>query len=652
MKPVRDAVEGCVVPGKWHTIPVDPSIWDAYSGFLFESLVAHSDTVLGFDAVGDEYRDLSEYVRKVCDSYTRVCEHVLSLQPFEPFDCSMAGEILNCASAWSQHAVELILQQPAAAPSRDAIHEHRERWTVAVDHPDRLGCAFDVDVPLTDENGVFAPGLVLAAYAYRTTDLLQVLAPHMRSLNLPVGPELLANVSIVGWIVSAEDPVVAYLAAYAYLNAMLLGDIDVVAAEQRHFTGREQRTRQASRRSAASLMSARADKDGETRALRLAGVFKATVEGTVRQYGWALRCMEAGQWSPSPMLGTLRDALIKHGGFSGRVAEACLMVDFRNGEAHEDLAWNGFRNVYMAGDTVVNPSDVRDAIVIGSSFGLGCDAARAAYASLHHQPTWDAPDVGDKHRLPNWQRAAAQFGTNNIVVLNADFNSTTARVFVETITTGHINPCFQALISVHRLLPDVEEFEVYIGDDTVPVIAVSARALAATYPVWNDALTTFAPMPLGAFLPINYDARRHHESELEAVKAVAWIAADDLLGAIDGDQPFLTSESLDLLRDRVTLVVAVLDACLPLMGQDTTARPRAIATYARELRRHLSGATQPVLAGQLDGLDAVQNIRRAWELWGPAPRLPTIPEGPETAADVDDRPRRRPRPDDLSWQTI
>jgi len=253
--------------------------------------------------------------------------------------------------------------------------------------------------------------------------------------------------------------------------------------------------------------------------------------------------------------------------------------------------------------------------------------------------------------MPAWQRAEAYFGTNGLDLVRANFNETTARVVVSELEVADINPCFQALLCARQLLPQVEAFEVSLEGSSAPIMTVSSDDLDQTVPVWNFALKSFDKMPFAAFLPVNLGTRRRHETATQAVRAVAWIATDDVLSAIDGGPETLSSEAIGLLDSRLKLVEVALGQCV--VGAEVQTRIAAVLSEVRRLRADITGVGPfPVHVDKLDGLASVGRIRYFWSTWGPVPRLPTVSEDFVSRWGSEREPGRRPPAGDLSWQTL
>lgn len=156
-------------------------------------------------------------------------------------------------------------------------------------------------------------------------------------------------------------------------------------------------------------------------------------------------------------------------------------------------------------------------------------------------------------------------------------------------------------------------------------------------------------MPFSTFLPANYAARRHHETPSAAARSVAWIAADDLLDAVDGSPLTLADDDIDLLVRRVNLVVSALEACLPTLKDGTSARASGVLDYSRRLAEHLSGVSGPLdLVRWTDQLPDIQRIRHVWEVWGPVARHPAVLQEANPATHTR-RPLRRQAGDAAYW---
>jgi hypothetical protein len=313
----------------------------------------------------------------------------------------------------------------------------------------RIGPAFGLDFEPLNQEREFQAADVFSAFAYRNTELVDQVLPHLESLGVSaeaMANDMLAGVSVVGWIVTSQDPIVAAVALDQLLACLLHpASPDVSEPVIQLFSDRENVTLQVRRKVAAALLVISQAHDLERRALALADAYKALAEGPIRHFGWALACLQAGSWAPVPMLAQVRERLVASGGFAASIGETCIITNLRNGQAHETLEWDGVEACYLANGDAIPLVTVLQAVAVGSSFDKGCEAALACYRALNVTPEL-AVVVGDSLRMPSRERALAHFGTNGLEVLWADFNSAVARVHLSGLNQENINPCFQALI--------------------------------------------------------------------------------------------------------------------------------------------------------------------------------------------------------------
>ncbi len=529
-------------------------------------------------------------------------------------------------------------------------------WTLPAE-PDgfRIGAAFGLDFEPLNQDREFQAADVFSAFAYRNTELVDQVLPHLASLGVSaevMANDMLVGVSVVGWVVTAQDPVVAAVALDQML-ASLLHATSPAALEPalKMFTDRENVTLQVRRKVAAALAAIPLAQDLERRALALADAYKCLAEGPVRHFGWALFCLQTGSWSPPPMLARVRESLVARGGFTASVAEACILTNLRNGQAHETLEWDGVEGRYLADGDAIALGNVLIAVAMASSFDRGCEAALGCYRALRLNPEL-AVIANDSLRMPSRERALAHFGTNGLEVAWADFNSAVARVHLRGLSREDINPCFQALLVAHQLLPRVNRFEVSVEGEDGSAIDVDADALDSTLRVWSEARASFSKMPVTAFLPANLAARSQAEARSVAVRSISWIAVDDLLAAIDGAAGMLDAPAIELMSKRAHLVETALLECMSRVPVEVQTRPRVVLDAARELQWELLGLSLPIPLSRLDRLSCVDHLRHFWTRWGPVPRLPTVAEPSETSTEYEEQPAILNLPEHSFWQTL
>ena len=450
--------------------------------------------------------------------------------------------------------------------------------------------------------------------------------------------------SVVGWIAGAPDPVLAYVSMDSLGRKLSAAAPDLADEILGYFRRRERGRHQARRRLLRTIASAATSDDAETRALAVADVYRRLAEGAVRQFGWALRCLYVGEWSAPPNLTRVRDAMVTSGGLAQRIAEDAVLVSVRNGEAHEDIEWDGVHEHYLVDGTPVDHDRVVSASVLALSFDRGCEAALGYHRAtrLPSQEAAPTPAADDQFSMPAWQRAEAYFGTNGLRLLRSDLNARTARVWLQTLESFQINPCLQAFMSVQQLLPTIEFFEAYIEGRPQPIIEVSASALSVNAPVWTQALEVFDVMPIVTFLPANFAARLAVESETLASRSAAWIAADGALDALDGSPARLEESEATLLFDRLRLVETAIDQCLVLVPVANQTRLRAVLGAVRGLQDDLATLdARPLEMRAVNGSQWVDRIRHFWSAWGPVRRHPNVPEPPPQDRVEEAPPARR-----------
>lgn len=639
-----------------HTLPIRRDRWNAYAESFDDLIQEFASAVADREWRIGEFAAIRSWLARVTELRRQISSVLWALTPFEYFDEELAAQLMNWVDA-------------AVLEVAGAVRERRDcdirpldadgvggTWTLRDSEPDdfRIGPAFGLDFEPLNQELEFQAADVFSAFAYRNTELVDQVLPHLESLGVSaeaMANDMLVGVSVVGWIITSQDPIVAAVALDQLLASLLHpASPEVSEPVLGLFTDRENVTLQVRRKVAAALIVISQAHDLERRALALADAYKILAEGPIRHFGWALACLQTGSWSRVPMLAQVRDRLVASGGFAASIGDTCIITNLRNGQAHETLEWDGVEACYLANGDAIPLVTVLKAVAVGSSFDKGCEAALACYRALNVTPELTVV-AGDTLRMPSRERALAHFGTNGLEVLWADFNSAAARVHLSCLTQENINPCFQALIVARQLLPRVTRFEVSVeGQGTA--IAVDAEALDSTLRVWSEARGSFSKMPFAAFLPANLAARSLVEAQPLAVRSISWIAVDDLLSAVDGAVAILDAGAIELMSKRVHLVETALLECMPNVPDGLRTRPRAALDAARELQRALALLSPPTPLSQLDRLDSVSHLRRFWTRWGPVPRLPTVAEPSETSTEYEEQPELLNLPNHPYWQTL
>lgn len=558
--------------------------------------------------------------------------------------------------------------------------------TVALERPEEvLAVTFAMASVPIDSDGAFSASRVFEAYKYANERLLRYLFAHMRSLGLEPVDDMLAMVSTCGWIASAPDAVLAWQTLRSmtlrleHANRPLASEgpepeapdrrVDSQRPAERgstatggealltqvldHLTSRDEALRQGRRLIQSRIKDFLTGEDPEARAHALADAYRRLVEGPVRQFGWAMRCLAAGAWTPPPTVGVLSEAF-SHDPWLAPAVTPMLLPNIRNGQAHEALEWDGLRGVYVVEGTDVDLDRVHIAVADAMSFTLGCEAALAHWRARLVVPGATSPGPEEPGRMAGWRRAEALFGTNGLRVVSFRHNALRAEVRLERLHREDINPTLQALVHARRLLPAIESFAVFVADASTAseaVIEVSAAALDATHSVWVRAREAFDAMPLAAFLPANLDSRLRQEPPEVAARSAAWIAIDDSLSAIDELPDLWTDEHLWLARTRIDLARFALSQCAPAIPDREWLQPALDVLDAVLDDLDLLG-TAP-RADEVDGLASVMALRSLWASWGPVPRMPLVSEvrGDPSAGYSRQAARRTTRPYDR-WTTL
>ncbi|MET8758530.1 hypothetical protein [Lentzea sp. NPDC004782] len=653
--PVREAINMPLhLPG-WHTLPIGPKIWDLYAQKItghvenFVSECTAPPLSVGFNGIKDWLQNLLE-IRSSILSLT------LALAPFRNFDEFAARNMLGLIDL---SLLDISRRLTSGGPFlveediRDSVG-----WLnveLVDDRADLISLAFKIDSnELYDANNEFSPSRVFSHYYQRAGELLDVVLPHLGSLNLPATSDVLVAVSTVGWILACEDPVTAYCSMDSLKNR-LLGSRGSDAARQalQYLRRSEPELRQGRIRINQTFLRllAHLDDDEESH-LALADLYKRMIEGPFRKYGWVHHCLSVGKWSEPPMLTQMRDALVAQGGWLGGLAQQAVIRDVRNGEAHETLFWDGVKEVFVVEGAEVEDDVVAHAIVLIDGFARGCEAAVSWFHGLsaEHKPI--RPLMEDPGRLSSWRRAEAIFGTNGLKLIRANFNSKVARVVCASIAQENINPCLQSLVACSGLLPHVERFEVFTAESVESVVVASRESLERALPIWEKAIDMLSMMPLSTFLPVNLDSRLRSESLMNATRSVAWIAVDDFLDAFDGSAESWDAEELELFSRRIEITRLAIGSCLSAVPATARFRMQVVNNAVEEVLSLVRSKNFPASWHSVERSGLVERFRHWWVEWGPVPRLPTVVTPSSLSREDAKRPMLRAAPCDLRLHTL
>lgn len=625
-----------------HTLPIGDRPWRVHVDALARCTAALRNAA---DLPDRTFNAMQERIGTMLGERSRAAGMLLSLEPFAPYDPTRADELIDLLDRLPEQVATAVETGGVVPADTLRALDDASSWWAARNTPcpsgGALRTAFDMPHDPVDPLGVFRPELVLQYYAHRAEPLLRRLIPHLFALGVPHVTDVLAGISIVGRVLDCEDPVFAYLAmdmltcGYLAAHPALAGQIhQQLLASERAL----QHTEDGIRRALHTAETARDDM--ETRATAVAGAYKRTVEGPFRRFAWALHCLRDGRCTQPPTLAPLRDRLVANGGTLAQLATIVVLPTMRNSETHESLAWDGFADQFLTPDGPVSYDDVLTALLVGFSFTQGAHASLAAIRVLHApRPSAELPSAEENGRMPTADRVRGFFGTNRLLLVEARLNTPNARFRVQRLGVPDINPCLQALLLARRLLPRTKSFAVSILDSDGPLLTVDAAALDAAMPAWEYAVTHLDQMPLGAFLPANYSARQQLEPPATAVRAVAWIAADDAVGVIDGSPPSWDPDTRRLLGVRLQVIATAIENTRRIIPV-SPARLNSVHESVQQLQQWI-GSAHPADPWSADDQPALQRLRTQWRAWGPVPRMPSISESPAPDEITEAQPRLR-----------
>lgn len=632
-------------------MPVSASVWDLHVEALVESLRAVSSSMTR--PAQDEFETLRVWVDDLVNAGRRTASCLLALEPFAPFDNAQANSLLEILNDLANSAAKALDEgQPYTGPDQP-IDAAAEWWSAR--HPTQAQselwvAAFNMNTPPLDERGEFRPDWVLQNFAYKNGELLQLVLPHLRSLGIPVVPDPLVGVIIVGGILNCEDPVLAYISMKMLVDRYLAADDRTAAAVHAHLESSEAAMKRTSEAVARAMTTAAAQGESlETRAAAMADAYRRIVEGPFRQFSWATYCLGRGEWISPPTLSELRDRIIAAGGPLGAIVNGIVLTDMRNAEAHESWAWDGFADEFVTEGGRLPFAQVGMALLMADTYSKGNEAGFAVLRALGlPDNSLLLPVPGEPGRMPSWRRVHAFFGTNRLRLLDSQLNTRNAVLRVERLAATDINPCFQALVLARRLIPEIANYSVTTPTSNGPLIVLSSDALDAVMPIWELAIASVDRMPLCTFLPANLDARSKHETRSIAIRSAAWIAVDDAVGAIDGSPAVWSHETLELVRLRYRIVELAVQETLRFAGADQ--RLESVLGSVQDLRDWLA-ADLTRSQETADMQPALIRLRTQWEQWGPVLRQPLIPEDylPDRS---DIQPALREPPDDGRFITL
>ncbi|MDQ1203867.1 hypothetical protein [Microbacterium sp. SORGH_AS_0862] len=279
-----------------HTVPVDEAPWRWHADVLADVIRSLSQDLV---SPGDGFKKLQGWIDQLLRQRDRAVSLLFSLEPFEPYDPRQADELLDLLDELPAHIIRAVEADTSVSTDVGrALADAADWWSTRSSASDGQGLsrAFGMDIPPRGTQGFFRAEWVLQHYAYRGSDLLALLIPHLVSLGIPHVTDVLAGVYAVGQVIDCDDPVAAYIATNTLTNRYFAAEPTIADQFRDHLRAVEpalRRARSAATRAYEAVLTQ--TDDSEARALALADAYKRTIEGPFRQYSWATHCLRAGE---------------------------------------------------------------------------------------------------------------------------------------------------------------------------------------------------------------------------------------------------------------------------------------------------------------------------------------------------------------------
>lgn len=622
---------------RWHTLPLSSLKRAEYDNALMGSVSEFDDAVHRGPRYPITFKSTARWLGLLVNARRELFEELRRRAPFEIFDTDHANALMSDVDSSLLYALDFIEDGIPIGWQPPRVEACGDRTEVRGDgqlHP--LARLFGMQSPPIDDEGRFDRASVLRTYAYRNGALVAQLAPHLKSLGVPATQSLGSLVGALAAVVGAEHPIVASDAFKFSLDLLRARDAQLVERVLQDVELNLPNQREGDRRRTSLRRLIAASDDLETLAIAGAELYASVLEGPFRTFGWTIHCLQTESLAPRPTLSAVFDALATDSVWLEPVVARAALVEVRNGVSHEELHWDGFNEELLVRGVPVALRDIDDARSIVESLVEGIRMAIKVFQSARVEVR-SATDLGTgTSHIARLDDAGGYFATNRLTLLASQFNSRTARIKLQALQQGQINPCFQAIMNVARDLPGIEAFDVSVEDPSVS-FNVTREACELTSPVWHEALSHLSAMPLSTFLPLNYCARLPAEGRLTASRAVAWIGIDD---ALDG---WLDQAARDL---RIAFMWIRL-ARLALEQTSLLSERSAPVQLAGRLLDDLLGMLRIQSPGSRSSdsriTQAFTRVADLHEQWGPVARLPGVSHVEPTEEDLkhDYRPGRR-----------
>lgn len=601
-----------------HTLPCPAQHWTRYQEVADNRLEELREVMLAFPGWQAPWAESNAWISQCVSSFNAMVGAFRAISPFEWSNSQTTVEVAEAHYATIMYlAANLERGDSSTNPTLPGrVNMLANAYGTAVP----LESIFGMEDRPVDVSGDFDAAMVLRAHAYRYDDLLSTILPHLESAALPPTPDILAMVTALGRILTAPDPILACASAQVVLLALQQRpDSPSVHGFLEHLRTRELADRQLEVQRRIARQSADTDDDPELASIALGDYYRRLVEGPVRQFAWGLLSVHRDTWQPPPMLSNLVDALAASElGLLQSVAADAINVAIRNGAAHEDLAWDGFIERFVSSDGSQHSLvEVRDAADHAESFVLGARAAVELFRASRLAPTGTTIRGDDRGRMTTVERIRGYFATNRLIPLRINANQPAAIIELTSLSERDVNPCFQALIQTHQLLPRAISITLRVTSPAL-MATFTRHELDVACALLEEAHQRFSVMPLSAFLTMNLIARMESEKPPRAVRNVAWIAIDDAISGIEEAALETGPSSSDLLIERLSFVQSALRSASILATPTLKAPLETAARLVADAHRAATGSPFFKLGDALDRLYSVWGSQAAPE------RLPGI----------------------------
>jgi hypothetical protein len=360
-------------------------------------------------------------------------------------------------------------------------------------------------------------------------------------------------------------------------------------------------------------------------------IYRRKLEGQLRPWAWTLLRL-SGVNAPAmpPMATELRDRLAASGDRFLEGIAGAIVVDARNAAAHEQYRWDHTTGTLDIGSRQIGAGELQSTIDWIDAFIGGAEVAWAI-------SRWESPELvhamdGDLPPAPSGVMAAMKalhrFGSNGLRVSSYEQDELTFLVVLDELPYDKTNPCFKAVLQASRLLPLVQAFKVAVDGHAHHAVEVTRADLDRTLIIMERTIQALKAghldlIPMTAFLPINLASRLTVEDPQTAARAMAWLAADDAVGAFRDAGELGTPRTAAALASRREIAAMALEACQPQLPYE----PAADLRHARDVIVTAQRWAALTAQGSYLMIAGAPMLDRMWALYDSLPTpslLPTL----------------------------